>query len=182
MLALWDDEQVSSNWKIEIIECGDLVQDDDEVESQDEAERRWNRYVELADSVTGDEGPTGVAAIVRSLKAKEDYGAYQSAHAALLRFPGEDLGEGMAQATSDLLVIPKDNSGNVLMLLVHAGSVAVSRFNDALRAVEPRDRREFRQLIEFHESEEWLSDATHRNVLMVPRGVADVAVEVVKQM
>ncbi|MEU9688787.1 hypothetical protein [Amycolatopsis japonica] len=160
---------MSSNWKVEIIECGDLVQDDDEVTSQDEAELRWNRYVELADSVTGDEGSAGVAAIVCSLKAKEDYGAYQSAHAALSRFPGKDLGEGVVQATSDLLVIPKDNSGNILMLLVYAGTVAVNSFNEALRVADQGTRSGFRQLIEFHESGEWLSDATRRNVLMVPR-------------
>ncbi|MGK4597670.1 hypothetical protein [Amycolatopsis sp. w19] len=40
-----------SGWKIEIVEFGDLVQDDDDVTPQDEDERRWNRCVELADLV-----------------------------------------------------------------------------------------------------------------------------------
>ncbi|UMP01668.1 hypothetical protein [Amycolatopsis sp. EV170708-02-1] len=160
---------MSPDWKFEIIECGDLVQDDDGVTFQSEAECRWNRYVELADSVTGDEGSAGVAAIVPSLKAKGDYGAYQSAHAALLRFPGEDIGAGVVQAVSDLLVIPKDNSGNILLILVHAGVVALNSFSEVLGVADPGIRRRFRQLIEFHESAEWLSGATHRNVLMIPR-------------
>jgi hypothetical protein len=67
--------------------------------------RRWNRYVELADSVTGEEGAEGVAAIISSLKAEEDYGAYQAAHATLARFPPSDLDKGVALAARDLASI-----------------------------------------------------------------------------
>ncbi|MEV2189829.1 hypothetical protein AB0I02_02345 [Streptomyces phaeochromogenes] len=158
-----------SDWKVEIVECGDLVQDDDEVTPPDEAERRWNRYVELADSVTGSEGPDGVAAIVSSLKAEEDYGAYQAAHAALSRFPHPDLGKGAALAARGLVSIPKDGSGNVLLILARASSGAVNSFNEAMRAVDTDVQREMRELVEFHESEEWLSDEGVRNVLLMPR-------------
>lgn len=161
---------MSSDWKVEIIECGDLVQDDDEVTPPDEAERRWNRYVELADSVTGNEGPAGVAAIVASLKAEEDYGAYQAAHAALARFPHSDLGRGVALAARQLLSIPKDGSGNVLLILARSGPVAVNSFNEAVRAADAGVRSEIRGLVEFHESEEWLSGQGDQNVLLMPRG------------
>ncbi|WP_175412784.1 hypothetical protein [Streptomyces sp. TRM64462] len=161
---------MSSDWKVEIVECGDLVQDNDEVTPPGEAERRWNRYVELADSVTGSEGPDGVAAIVSSLRAEEDYGAYQAAHAALNRFPHPDLGKGVAMAARGLFSIPKDGSGNVLLILVRAGSVAVNSFNEAMRSVDAAVQREMRELVEFHESEEWLSDEGVRNVLLTPRG------------
>jgi hypothetical protein len=160
---------VSLDWKVEIVECGDLVQDDDEAAPPDEAERRWNRYVELADSVTGDEGPAGVAAIVSSLRAEEDYGAYQAAYAALDRFPREELGLGMADAVRGLLSIPRDRSGNVLLILAWAGSVAVSIFNDAVRSIDPGLRGAIRELVEFHESEEWLSEGDFQYVLVVPR-------------
>lgn len=160
---------VSSDWKIEIVECGELVQDDDDVTPQDEAERRWNRYVELADSVTGDEGSAGVAAIVSSLRVEEDYGAYQSAYAALRRFPGEDLGKGVAQAASEIIAIPKGNSGNVLMILTRSGPVAVNGFNEEFGATDSGVRNRMRQLVEFHESEEWLSGIEDQNVLLVPR-------------
>ncbi|MER7860980.1 hypothetical protein ABTX61_17885 [Amycolatopsis japonica] len=164
-----DNKLVSSGWKVEIVECGDLVQDDDDVTPQDEAERRWNRYIELADSVTGDEGSTGVAAIVASLRAEEDYGAYQSAHSALQRFPGEDLGKGVARAASDMLAIPKDNSGHVLMILTRSGPVAVNAFNEEFGTTDSGLRNGMRQLVEFHESEEWLSGIEDRNLLLVPR-------------
>jgi hypothetical protein len=158
-----------SDWKVEIVECGDLVQDDDESAPQGEAERRWNRYVELADSVAGSEGPDGVAAIVSSLRAEEDYGAYQAAHAALSRFPRSDLGRGVAAAARDLLTIPRDGSGNALLLLVRAGSAAVSSFNEAMRSLDASTQQEMRELVEFHESEEWLSDEAVQNVLLMPR-------------
>ncbi|MGX1911916.1 hypothetical protein ACWIID_24080 [Streptomyces phaeochromogenes] len=161
---------MSSDWKVEIVECGDLVQDDDEVTHPDEAERRWNRYVELADSVAGSEGPTAVAAIVSSLRAEEDYGAYQAAHAALNRFPHSDLGKGVALAARDLVAIPKDGSGNVLLILAQASSAAVTTFNEAMRAADADVQREMSELVEFHESEEWLSDEGVRNVLLTPRG------------
>ncbi|MFD6093047.1 hypothetical protein ACFWGN_13080 [Oerskovia sp. NPDC060338] len=160
---------MSLDWRIGIAECGDLVQDDDEVASPGEAERRWNRYVELADSVTGDEGPAGVAAIVSSLKADEDYGAYQAAHAALDRFPQADLGLGVADAAKELLSIPRDNSGNVLLILVRAGSVAVGAFNEAIRSIDPEVRLAIRELVEYHESEEWLAEGDLQNVLLMPR-------------
>ncbi|WP_125695559.1 hypothetical protein [Amycolatopsis sp. WAC 04169] len=158
-----------ADWKIEIVECGDLVQDDDDVTPQDEAERRWNRYVELADSVIGNEGSAGVAAIVASFRAEEDYGAYQSAHAALRRFPAEDLGKGVAQAASDMLAIPKDNSGNVLMILTRSDPIAVNSFNEELGVTDSGLRNGMRQLVEFHESEEWLSGVESRNLFLVPR-------------
>ncbi|WP_143688224.1 hypothetical protein [Streptomyces sp. 3214.6] len=145
------------------------MQDDDTITSPDEAARRWNRYVELADSVTGLEGPDGVAAIISSLKAKEDYGAYQAAHSALARFPHGDLGKGVALAGRDLASIPKDHSGNVLLILARAGSVAVDSFNEAAREVDLGVQREMRELIEFHEAEEWLSDEGVQNILLVPR-------------
>ncbi|MFJ5266493.1 hypothetical protein ACIQAC_39165 [Streptomyces sp. NPDC088387] len=160
---------MSSDWKVEIVECGDLVQDDDEVAPPDEAERRWNRYVELADSVTGDEGPAGVAAIVSSLKAEEDCGAYQAAHAALGRYPCSDLGQGVAGAAKELLSIPRDGSGNILLILSQAGPVAVNVFNEAMHAVDPDVRVSIRELVEFHESEEWLSERSAQKVLLVPR-------------
>lgn len=161
---------MSADWKVEIVECGDLVQDDDEATPPEEAARRWNRYVELADSVTGEEGAEGVAAIVSSLKAEEDYGAYQAAHAALSRFPRSDLGKGVALAARGLASIPKDGSGNVLLILARAGSVAVNSFNEAIQASESSVQGEMRALVEFHEAEEWLSDEGVRNVLLMPRG------------
>ncbi|GIJ00617.1 hypothetical protein Slu03_29940 [Sediminihabitans luteus] len=160
---------MSSDWRAEIVECGDLVQDDDEVTPPGEAERRWNRYVDLADSVNGSEGSSGVAAIVSSLRAEEDYGAYQAAHAALGRFPHSDLGQGVADASRELLSIPQDQSGNVLLILIRSGPAAVKSFNEAIRAADPDVRVSVRELVEFHESEEWLSEGHAKNVLLTPR-------------
>ncbi|MEV6716843.1 hypothetical protein AB0M48_32965 [Lentzea sp. NPDC051208] len=154
--------------KLEIVECGELVQDGDDV-AQEEAERRWNRYVELADGVTGGEGIAGVAALVASLTAEEDYGAHQAVYGALARFPQADFGAGVAAAAKDLVALPRDNSGNVLLILVRSGSVAVRAFDTAVQAADPKARNSVRALIELHESEEWLSAEGDRGVLLQPR-------------
>ena len=151
------------------MECGDLVQDDDEVTPPEEAGRRWNRYVDLADAVTGNEGSSGVAALVASLKAEEDYGAHQAAHAALSRFPHSDLGRGVADAARDLISIPRDGSGNVLLILTQAGPAAVNAFDEAIQEAHSDLRASVRKLVELHESEEWLSEGGARNVLLMPR-------------
>ncbi|GAA3032290.1 hypothetical protein LV79_003097 [Actinokineospora globicatena] len=154
-------------WAVELVECGDLVQDADESGSQEEAERRWNRYVELVDAVTGAEGPAGAAALVASLRAAQDYGAYQATYAALQQFPPQVLGEGIAGAAQQLLTIPSDNAGIVLMLLAKTGEGAVSAFDAAL-AADVRER--VRDLVAEHEAGEWLSE--DRGVVTVSGGPA----------
>ncbi|WP_394614548.1 hypothetical protein JNUCC0626_32335 [Lentzea sp. JNUCC 0626] len=158
------------DWKLEIVECGELVQDGDDNVPQEEAERRWNRYVELADGVTGGEGVAGVAALVASLTAEEDYGAHQAVYGALARFPQAELGAGVAMAAKELVALPGDNSGNVLLILVRSGSAAVTAFDVAMQATDPEVRNSVRALIELHESEEWLSAEEDRGVLLRPRG------------
>lgn len=158
-----------TDWKLEIAECGDLVQDDDESAATGEAERRWNRYVEIADSVTGEEGPEGAAAIISSLKAEDDYGAYQAAHAALSRFSPSDFGTGAALAVDALLTIPLDNSGNVLLILAQASPVTVNSFNSAIQKLDSATQSKVRELVELHESEEWLSEDSVKNILLRSR-------------
>ncbi|MEU7179279.1 MULTISPECIES: hypothetical protein [Streptomyces] len=156
-------------WEEEIIECGDLVQDDDESVPPEEAERRWNRYVELADAVTGAEGAGGVAALVSSLTAVEDYGAHQAVHDALSRFPATDLGSGVVRAGAKLLEIPENNGGNVLLLLCRSGEDSVTAFNNAALAIDADTKAALLGLIEHHESEEWLSAEKDRGRLLMPR-------------
>jgi hypothetical protein len=42
-------------WRDEILAVSNIVQDDDESVSDEEAERRFNRFIELVDAVQGDE-------------------------------------------------------------------------------------------------------------------------------
>jgi hypothetical protein len=153
------------DWARELFDMGDIRQDDDE---RTDGEAIWNRYVELADAVVGDEGAAGVAAIIASLRAVDDYGAYQAAHSALARFPQPDLGRGVVMAAETLRTIPADNGGVVLLLLARSGPDAVAAFTDGAVAADPRSRAILRDLVARHESDEWLSE--ERGVLVVPSG------------
>ncbi|ASU79689.1 hypothetical protein CDG81_17010 [Actinopolyspora erythraea] len=160
---------MSVDWKVEIVECGDIVQDEDDTVPQDEAERRWNRYVELADSVTGDEGPEAVVPIVSSLRAEDDYGAYQAAYRALQRFPLADLGKGVAWAAEELTRIPYDQSGDVLLIVARLPAEAAEAFNQEIKSVPREVRNRLRDVVDFHEANEWLAEDGDKGVIKVPR-------------
>ncbi|PRW64743.1 hypothetical protein CEP50_02575 [Actinopolyspora mortivallis] len=157
------------DWEVEIVECGDIVQDEDDTIPRVEAERRWNHYVELADSVTGDEGPEGVAAIVSSLRVQYDYGAYQSAYGALERFPPADLGKGIILAANELTRIPHDQSGDVILTLVRSPAGAAEAFNEVIKSFPGDVRNRIRDIVDFHESDEWLVEDEDKGIIKVPR-------------
>ncbi|WP_018684426.1 hypothetical protein [Actinokineospora enzanensis] len=145
----------TQDWKAEVVELGDLPQFEDESITQEEGERRWNRYVELVDAVTGDEGPEAVVALISSLRAEQDHGAYESTHGALESFPPEVFGAGAAQAAGALLSIPLDRSGVVLLTLAKTSPAAVAAF---VNGVAPEKRDAIHELVVFHEMNEYLAD------------------------
>ena len=146
-------------WRQELLATGDLVQDGDTSVSDDEAGRRYDRYIALADMADGTEGPHTVCALIASLRAEEDYGAHQAVYGALQRFPSRDLVSGTVLAAADLLSIPRDHSGQVLQLLTLLASADDLRsFTAACDHLEPELRAGLRGLIVDHEADEWLAD------------------------
>lgn len=146
-------------WRRELVFTGDLVQDGDTSVSDDEAGRRYDRYVALADMIDGTEGDLAVHALIASLRAEEGYGAHEGVYGALQRFPSQDLLSGTVLAAADLLNIPRDHSGQVLQLLtLLASSDDLRRFTAACDRLEPELRARLRALIADHEADEWLAD------------------------
>ncbi|WP_458248459.1 hypothetical protein [Streptomyces sp. MAI_2237] len=146
-------------WRQELLATSDLVQDGDTSVSDDEAGRRYDRYIALADMVDGTEGPHTVCALIASLRAEEGYGAHQAVYGALERFPSQDLVSGTVLAAADLLNIPRDHSGQVLQLLTLLASADDLRsFAAACDHLEPTLRTGLRGLIADHEADEWLAD------------------------
>ncbi|OLT25424.1 hypothetical protein BJF79_12610 [Actinomadura sp. CNU-125] len=146
-------------WRRELLSTADLVQDGDPSVPTGEAERRWDRYVALADMVDGTEGPAAVHALITSLHAEEGYGAHQAVYGALERFPSQDLVSGTAMAASDLLNLPRDHSGQVLQLVtLMADAEDLRNFGAAFDRLEPEVRAALASLISHHEAEEWLAD------------------------
>ena len=61
-----------SEWRAELIICGDIVQDEDDTVPQKVAEVRFNRYIEMLESVEGKEGEGVFNAIIDSITPRED--------------------------------------------------------------------------------------------------------------
>ncbi|MGK5008771.1 hypothetical protein [Janthinobacterium sp. MDB2-8] len=73
-------------WKAELLIVGNIVQDDDSATPPDEAHRRFQHYCAMLDALTGAEGAQYALAIVQSVQAEHDYGAYQTANRVAWRF------------------------------------------------------------------------------------------------
>ncbi|MFI8232674.1 hypothetical protein ACIGDI_27970 [Streptomyces sp. NPDC085900] len=157
-------------WRQELLATSALVQDGDLSVSDDEAGRRYDRYIALADMVDGTEGPHTVCALIASLRAEEDYGAHQAVYGALQRFPSRDLVSGTVLATADLLNIPRDHSGQVLQLLTLLASADdLVTFTAACDRLDPELRAGLRGLIVDHEVDEWLADERSLGRLQLAR-------------
>lgn len=154
-----------AGWRRELLSVCALEIDD---AAQEETERRYHRYVELADLVGGDEGPTAVHALIASLSAEEDYGAHQAAYGALERFPPGDLVAGTVLAVADLLALPRDNSGQVLQLLTLVAAPSdLEDFQRGSNQCDPGLRHRLSSLIRDHEHDEWLADERSAGKLRV---------------
>jgi hypothetical protein len=95
-----------SEWRTELIDLGDIIQEDDTSVSAEVAKERFNRYTQLVGMVEGTEGVLVVEALIASMRALNDYGAYQSTHGALALFPVADLVKGAALAIPALVKFP----------------------------------------------------------------------------
>ena len=77
-------------WRDKLLFVGNIVQDEDDTVPSDEAELRFNTYIEMLESITGTEGEEYALAIFESVQAIEDYGAYQTTGRAAWKF-GEEV-------------------------------------------------------------------------------------------
>ena len=64
---------------------------------------RLMHFTELVKQVKGDEGSAAFLSLIDAVRAPEDYGAYESLHNALWRFPPEILGPQMVRALPQLI-------------------------------------------------------------------------------
>ncbi|WP_158713119.1 hypothetical protein [Streptomyces sp. NRRL S-1813] len=143
-------------WRTELLAMGRIVLAGEGGVTEEEAVRRFDRYLELADMVDGSEGPAAVRALIASLQVDQDYGAYQAGFGALERFPSMDLARGVALAAAEVVSIPSGNSGQVLLLLADSDAEAVREFNAAGSQMEPAVKDQLSALIAEHERDEWL--------------------------
>lgn len=152
-------------WRVELLFTGKIVPDYNKIVPQEEAERRWNRYVELLEMVEGDEGQEVLEAIINSAQAKpnHDYGAYQTLITVVGKFPGEIFAKGFAKTISDLFDRDEEFTGDLLLEL---GKVCTSEeppcsdvFNEGLESLDPASREKIVNYIRLQEEPDgWLEN------------------------
>jgi hypothetical protein len=142
-------------WRAELYEAGKLTQDVPDAEG--EAEEQATRYLALVKQVTGREDIDVVIALIGSMRAEEDDGAYDDTIEALEVFPDLVLGRGAGLAWEALLSIPKKFSGEVLYECCHRGAEAIVAFNEVYASLQPEAQRLLGALINHHETGTWLS-------------------------
>ena len=147
-------------WRRELLHTGDIVQDGDKSVPQSERERRFNRYIEMLEAVSGQEGIETFIAVLDSLQAKHDYGAYQGTYGTLRRFPPGVAGQGLVAALPRLIERQPDCAGDILSQLAkspHQESIAVlSAFKSALTAASADAQKAIMDFVIREESGGWL--------------------------
>jgi hypothetical protein len=155
-------------WRDEILAVSNIVQDDDESVSDEEAERRFNRFIELVDAVRGDEPDDAFLTLLETLEDQADYGAYESVFQALLRFSPARRGRLVAQGVLPLLRCTPELAGDVLSQLALDEDAAVVAFNRAIAGrAAPEDLRALSEFIAEQEQGGWLAHDAKRGRLRV---------------
>ena len=144
----------------ELIACGRIVQDNDASVSVEEAEHRFNRYVELVDSIRGTEDVRTARALLSSMQAVHDYGAYQAALGKLVfGFPPSVVSEAVVAEAPRLIIELPQWAGEVLNMLVQAQGKSeelVLAFNSKLAHAPAAEREAIIRFIRAQEREGWL--------------------------
>ena len=158
-------------WRAELLATSEIVQDDDQSVSAEEAEARFLRFVELVDGVRGDDPDEVFLALYESLDDREDYGAYQSVLGALARATPERRGRHAVAAVPALLRRAPDMAGDVLGQLAFDRKAAAG-FNRACAAHDDaRDLTTLAHYIAEEERDGWLSGDRQRGRLQpLPNG------------
>jgi len=147
-------------WRKELLFTGNIVQDGDESVSQSDREQRFNRYLEMIDAVCGDEGVEGFVALMDSLQAEDDYGAYQSTYGALRRFPSKVAAQGLTTALPSLIVRHRDCAGDILCQLANGTSIqsqaTLSEFQKELAKADAQTQAAIMGFVAREENGGWL--------------------------
>jgi hypothetical protein len=156
-------------WQCELLSCGCIVQDEDTSVPVEEAERRFNRYIELVDAVQGTEGERAARALIRSIQAVHDYGGYQATLGKLMfAFPPQEVALAVVAEVPRLISTLPDWAGDILSTLTQAqgrSAELVDAFNSSLDLAPPEQRASIVAFIRAQEAEGWLE---HRRGVLAP--------------
>ena len=148
-----------AEWKAELLRVGNIVQDEDQSVVPAEKERRFNRYMEMLERLDGSENDQYAAAVMTSIQAHNDYGAYQAAVRALWRFGVRIYCKTLLDQLLRLIQTLPDWAGDFLGQIANedtSGESAIHEFNQLLSALPADQRSLIQQFIASQESDSWL--------------------------
>ena len=150
-------------WRQELLLAGEIIQDGDASVAASVAEAQFNRYVEMLDEIQGTEGDRYAIAIMESIQSAHDYGAYQAAQHALLRFRPPAFAIALLHQLPRLISDLPDWAGDFLSFVANSGEAGhsdplIRAFNRALREADADLRASIEGYIrEQEEADGWLS-------------------------
>jgi hypothetical protein len=149
-----------ASWEAGLVRMGRIVRDDDTSVPQEEAERRFERYVALVDMVDGSGGLPVARALIRSIQVRRDYGAYQGTMNKLLfSFPPDVVAEALVAELPRLIADLPDWAGDLLSSISQAPPMIeslVASFNARLAAAAPEVRHQILEFVQQQEQGGWL--------------------------
>ena len=107
-------------WRNELLRVGRIVQDDDETTSPEQAEASFNRYIEMLDQLSGKEGFDYAVAVLEPIQSVHDYGAYQTAQNAALRFGRKAYSRALLSQLPRLIDELPDWAGDCLVIIANS--------------------------------------------------------------
>ena len=135
------------------------MQDEDRNVAATEKERRFNRYLEMLEHLDGSESDQYALAVVASIQAQNDYGAYQATSRALWRFGAYTYCKALLDQLPRLIKTLPDWAGDFLGQIANedtSGESAIHEFNQLLSALPNDQRSLIQQFIASQESGGWL--------------------------
>ena len=146
-------------WKAELLIVGNIVQDANRITPPDEAQRRFQRYCAMLDALAGTEGPHYALAIMQSVQAEHDYGAYQAASRAAWRFGEHAYCSALLHELPRLIASLPDWAGDFLASIANGAgtrhATAIRCFNTLLAAAPAADQALIAAFIAQEEDDGW---------------------------
>jgi hypothetical protein len=157
------------SWRAELLELGQIIQDEDESVPREETDRRFRRFVAMVDALTGHEGSRAVDTLFDAIQVEESYGAYHAIGHALARFPESEYLNGLVKALPRLIAQLPDQAGEHLVAIANGmdspWEFQIALFNQAVQEAPTMARQQILSFIRQQELRGWL---IHRIGILCP--------------
>lgn len=122
------------SWISELLETGFFIQDFNLADVSEQAQTRFNRYIELLEQIEGNEGPEVVRALCDSIQMTDDYGVYQLTLDKLGQFIRPGYARCYIEGLVKIIQIRPDLANDLLIMIAQAteSDAFIKEFNREL--------------------------------------------------